>query len=137
MECQTLHGPKAPPTAPLSFFSLPVRAGEAAPGTLLPQNGPLRDQPERQDRPLGAHNRIRLDTLFDRNIGARYRPTPNSPDATLAAPDRTRATAVRNSSWDVDVIKRISRDALGNKEATFRGDEKERNVLWTSLVKSL
>ena len=87
--------------------------------------------------PLGAHNRIRRCTLFGRNVGARYRPTPNSLGATLAAVDRTRATTVRNSSWDVDVIKRISRDALGNKEATFRGDEKERNVLWTSLVKAL
>ncbi|KAK3288201.1 hypothetical protein CYMTET_4316 [Cymbomonas tetramitiformis] len=67
----------------------------------------------------------------------RYRPTPASPAATLTAPERTRAVAVQNSSWDVDLIKRTSRDALGAKEASFRGDESDRNVLWTSLVTSL
>ncbi|KAK3240841.1 hypothetical protein CYMTET_49350 [Cymbomonas tetramitiformis] len=55
----------------------------------------------------------------------------------LEAQDRTRATALQNLSRGVDVIKRISRDALGSKEMTFRGDENDRNVLWTSLVKSL
>ncbi|KAK3235780.1 hypothetical protein CYMTET_54044 [Cymbomonas tetramitiformis] len=67
----------------------------------------------------------------------RYRPTPASPAATLTAPERTRAVAVQNSSWDVDLIKRTSRDALGSKDASFRGDESDRNVLWTSLVTSL
>ncbi|KAK3234797.1 hypothetical protein CYMTET_54961 [Cymbomonas tetramitiformis] len=67
----------------------------------------------------------------------RYRPTPASPAATLTAPERTRAVAVQNSSWDVDLIKRTSRDALGTKDASFRGDESDRNVLWTSLVTSL
>ncbi|KAK3272144.1 hypothetical protein CYMTET_19544 [Cymbomonas tetramitiformis] len=88
--------------------------------------------------PLGAHNNcIRLDTIFSRDVGSRYRPTPNSPDVTLAATDRTRATAIQNSTWDVDIIKRISRDALGSKDETFRGDESNRNTLWTSIVKSL
>ncbi|KAK3238320.1 hypothetical protein CYMTET_51658 [Cymbomonas tetramitiformis] len=67
----------------------------------------------------------------------RYRPTPASPAANLTAPKRTRAVAVQNSSWDVDLIKRTSRDALGSKDAAFRGDESDRNVLWTSLVTSL
>ncbi|KAK3249611.1 hypothetical protein CYMTET_40966 [Cymbomonas tetramitiformis] len=67
----------------------------------------------------------------------RYRPTPASPAANLTAPEWTRAVAVQNSSWDVDLIKRTSRDALGSKEASFRGDESDRNVLWTSLVTSL
>ncbi|KAK3249821.1 hypothetical protein CYMTET_40771 [Cymbomonas tetramitiformis] len=87
--------------------------------------------------PLGANNRIRLDTIFSRDVGSRYRPTPNSPRVTLTAPDRTRAAAVQNSTWDVDIIKRISRDALGSKEDTFHGDEVRRNTLWTSIVKSL
>ncbi|KAK3287626.1 hypothetical protein CYMTET_4870 [Cymbomonas tetramitiformis] len=67
----------------------------------------------------------------------RYRPTPASPATALTAPERTRAVAVQNSSWDVDLIKRASRDALGTKDASFRGDESDRNVLWTSLVTSL
>ncbi|KAK3243162.1 hypothetical protein CYMTET_47166 [Cymbomonas tetramitiformis] len=87
--------------------------------------------------PLGANNRIRLDTIFSRDVGSRYRPTPNSPGVTLTAPDRTRVAAVQNSTWDVDIIKRISRDALGSKEDTFHGDEVRRNTLWTSIVKSL
>ncbi|KAK3284353.1 hypothetical protein CYMTET_7999 [Cymbomonas tetramitiformis] len=87
--------------------------------------------------PLGANNRIRLDTFFSRDVGSRYRPTPNSPAVNLTAPDRTRAAAVQNSTWDVDIIKRISRDALGSKEDTFHGDEVRRNTLWTAIVKSL
>ncbi|KAK3242826.1 hypothetical protein CYMTET_47497 [Cymbomonas tetramitiformis] len=87
--------------------------------------------------PLGANNRIRLDTIFSRDVGSRYRPTPDSPGVALTAADRTRATAIQNSTWDVDVIKRISRDALGSKDETFRGDESNRNTLWTSIVKSL
>ncbi|KAK3249497.1 hypothetical protein CYMTET_41050 [Cymbomonas tetramitiformis] len=87
--------------------------------------------------PLGANNRIRLDTIFSRDVGSRYRPTPDSPGVALTAADRTRATAIQNSTWDVDIIKRISRDALGSKDETFRGDESNRNTLWTSIVKSL
>ncbi|KAK3235093.1 hypothetical protein CYMTET_54684 [Cymbomonas tetramitiformis] len=67
----------------------------------------------------------------------RYRPTPASPAAALTAPERTRSVAVQNSSWDVDLIKRAYRCALGTKDASFRGDESDRNVLWTSLVTSL
>ncbi|KAK3287315.1 hypothetical protein CYMTET_5162 [Cymbomonas tetramitiformis] len=64
-------------------------------------------------------------------------PTPNSPGTALTAPDRTSATAVLNSSWDIGIIKRVSRDALGSKDVTFQCNEKDRNVLWTSTVKSL
>ncbi|KAK3242917.1 hypothetical protein CYMTET_47417 [Cymbomonas tetramitiformis] len=46
-------------------------------------------------------------------------------------------TGEQNSSWDIDLIKRISRDALGSKDATFKGDEPTRKMLWTSLVTSL
>ncbi|KAK3266131.1 hypothetical protein CYMTET_25234 [Cymbomonas tetramitiformis] len=67
----------------------------------------------------------------------RYRPTPASLAAALSAPERTRSVAVQDSSWDVDLIKRVSRDALGAKDAAFKGDESDRNVLWTSLVTSL
>ena len=42
------------PTAPLSFFSLLVRAREAAPGTLLAKNAPFAAAPEQQNRPSGA-----------------------------------------------------------------------------------
>ncbi|KAK3235720.1 hypothetical protein CYMTET_54096 [Cymbomonas tetramitiformis] len=86
--------------------------------------------------PLGPNNRIPLDTICSRDVGKQYKPTLRSPGAALTAPDRNRATVVLNSSWDVELIKRISRGALGTKDSTFRGDdEKERNVLWTSLVK--
>ncbi|KAK3267842.1 hypothetical protein CYMTET_23627 [Cymbomonas tetramitiformis] len=44
---------------------------------------------------------------------------------------------MQNSSWDVGLVKRVSRDALGTKDSTFKGDEHDRNVLWTSLVTSL
>ncbi|KAK3256261.1 hypothetical protein CYMTET_34594 [Cymbomonas tetramitiformis] len=62
---------------------------------------------------------------------------PNSPGVALTAPDRTRANAVLSSSLGVDIIKRISRDALGSKDVTFHGNEKDRNVLWTPIVKSM
>ncbi|KAK3278134.1 hypothetical protein CYMTET_13909 [Cymbomonas tetramitiformis] len=70
-------------------------------------------------------------------FGLAAAPTPNSPGVALTAPDRTRATAGLNSSWDIDIIKRISRDALGSKDVTFHGNENNRNTLWTSIVKSL
>ncbi|KAK3262826.1 hypothetical protein CYMTET_28346 [Cymbomonas tetramitiformis] len=89
--------------------------------------------------PLGAHNRIRLETRSSPATlaGTRYRPTPLSPAAILAAADRTRATAVQNSTWDTDLVKRVAKDALGAKNATFSGSENDRNALWTSLVKSI
>ncbi|KAK3246024.1 hypothetical protein CYMTET_44428 [Cymbomonas tetramitiformis] len=47
------------------------------------------------------------------------------------------AALVVKSSWDADSIKRISRDALGSKDIAFQGNEKDRDVLWTSIAKSL
>ncbi|KAK3239447.1 hypothetical protein CYMTET_50631 [Cymbomonas tetramitiformis] len=87
--------------------------------------------------PHGANARIRLDTFFSRDVGARYRPTPTTPSAVLATGDRTRANGVlRHSTWD-DVVKRVSKDSTGTKDSTFSGSEKNRNVLWTSILKTV
>ncbi|KAK3235950.1 hypothetical protein CYMTET_53887 [Cymbomonas tetramitiformis] len=85
--------------------------------------------------PSGA--RMRLDSIFSRNVGARYRATPQSPVAALAAADRTRSNAVLQSLWDTDVVKRVAKDTLGNKSSSFSGSEPHRQVLWDSLVNSL
>ncbi|KAK3242855.1 hypothetical protein CYMTET_47473 [Cymbomonas tetramitiformis] len=80
---------------------------------------------------------MRLDSIFARNVGARYRSTPQSVHAALAATDKTRGNAVLQSSWDVDVVKRVARDTLGNKESSFSGSEPHRQLLWDSLVTGL
>ncbi|KAK3243139.1 hypothetical protein CYMTET_47196 [Cymbomonas tetramitiformis] len=87
--------------------------------------------------PMGAQAHLRLDSIFARNVGARYRATPPSPAAVLTAADRTRATGVLQSTWDADVVKRVAKDTLGNKASSFSGSEPHRRVLWDSLVSSL
>ncbi|KAK3275266.1 hypothetical protein CYMTET_16594 [Cymbomonas tetramitiformis] len=80
---------------------------------------------------------MRLDSIFARNVGARYRSTPQSAHATLAATDKTRGNAVLQSSWDDDVVKRVAKDTLGNKASSFSGSEPHRQLLWDSLVTAL
>ncbi|KAK3267016.1 hypothetical protein CYMTET_24397 [Cymbomonas tetramitiformis] len=58
---------------------------------------------------------MRLDSIFARNVGARYKSTPQSAKVALAAADRTRGNAVLQSSWDTDVVKRVAKDTLGTK----------------------
>ncbi|KAK3287016.1 hypothetical protein CYMTET_5454 [Cymbomonas tetramitiformis] len=81
--------------------------------------------------------RMRLDSIFARNVGARYRSTPQSAHVTLAAADRTRGNAVLQSSWDIDIVKRIAKGTLGNKASSFAGSEPHRQLLWDSLVTAL
>ncbi|KAK3284938.1 hypothetical protein CYMTET_7435 [Cymbomonas tetramitiformis] len=80
---------------------------------------------------------MRLDNIFSRNVGARHRITPQSPAVALAAADARRATAVLESTWDVDVVKRVAEDTLGNKSSSFSGSEPHRRVLWDFLITSL
>ncbi|KAK3239496.1 hypothetical protein CYMTET_50587 [Cymbomonas tetramitiformis] len=81
---------------------------------------------------------MRLDSIFARNVGARYRATPQSAHVALAAADRARGNAVLQSSWDIDVVKRIAKDTLGNKASSFAGSEPHRQqLLWDSLVTAL
>ncbi|KAK3289327.1 hypothetical protein CYMTET_3226 [Cymbomonas tetramitiformis] len=87
--------------------------------------------------PAAAHARMRLDSIFARNAGARYRATPPSPPVQLTAADRTRANSTAQSTWDSDVVKRVSKDTLGNKHSTFSGSESHRRVLWDSLYAGL
>ncbi|KAK3246871.1 hypothetical protein CYMTET_43611 [Cymbomonas tetramitiformis] len=87
--------------------------------------------------PVGATARMRLDNIFSRNVGARYRITPQSPFVALAAADERRATVVLQSTWDVDVVKRVAKDTLGNKASSFSGSEPHRRVLWDSFLTSL
>ncbi|KAK3238547.1 hypothetical protein CYMTET_51449 [Cymbomonas tetramitiformis] len=47
------------------------------------------------------------------------------------------ATLCVQSSWDVDVVKRVARDTLGNKESSFSGSEPHHQLLWDSLVTGL
>ncbi|KAK3275504.1 hypothetical protein CYMTET_16367 [Cymbomonas tetramitiformis] len=80
---------------------------------------------------------MRLDSIFARNAGARYRATPPSPSVQLTAADRTRAYTTAQSTWDSDVVKRVSKDTLGNKASTCSGSEPHRRVLWDSLFVGL
>ncbi|KAK3276335.1 hypothetical protein CYMTET_15583 [Cymbomonas tetramitiformis] len=80
---------------------------------------------------------MRLDSIFARNVGARYRSTPQSAHVALAAADKTRGNAVLQSSWDIDVVKRVAKDTLGNKAFSFSGSEPHRQLLWDSLVTAL
>ncbi|KAK3252665.1 hypothetical protein CYMTET_38046 [Cymbomonas tetramitiformis] len=84
---------------------------------------------------MGA--RMRLDSIFARNVGARYKSTPQSAHVALAAADKTRGNAVLQSSWDVDVVKRVAKDTLGTKASSFSGSEPHRQLLWDSLVTAL
>ncbi|KAK3263203.1 hypothetical protein CYMTET_27976 [Cymbomonas tetramitiformis] len=87
--------------------------------------------------PPAANTRLRLDSIFARNVGARYRASPPTPSVNLTGADRTRASAVSQSTWDADVVKRVAKDTLGNKSASFSGSEPHRRVLWDSLFASL
>ena len=87
--------------------------------------------------PPAANARLRLDSIFARNVGARYRASPPTPSVNLAGADRTRASAVSQSTWDADVVKRVAKDTLGNKAASFSGSEPHRRVLWDSLFAGL
>ncbi|KAK3232576.1 hypothetical protein CYMTET_57080 [Cymbomonas tetramitiformis] len=80
---------------------------------------------------------MRLDSIFARNVGARYKSTPQSAKVVLAAADRTRGNAVLQSSWDTDVVKRVAKDTLGTKASSFSGNEPHRQLLWDSLVTAL
>ncbi|KAK3248595.1 hypothetical protein CYMTET_41936 [Cymbomonas tetramitiformis] len=86
---------------------------------------------------VGAQAQLRLDSIFSRNVGARYRATTPSPAVVLSAADRTRATGVLQSTWDADVVKRVAKDTLGNKSSSFSGSEPHKRVLWDSLVFAL
>eukprot|EP00854_Cymbomonas_tetramitiformis_P014242 gene14242-16846_t len=66
--------------------------------------------------PMGATSRLGLDNIFSRNVGARYRATPQSPAVVLVSVDEKRALAVLQSTWDVDIVKHVAKDTLGNKE---------------------
>ncbi|KAK3232720.1 hypothetical protein CYMTET_56938 [Cymbomonas tetramitiformis] len=77
------------------------------------------------------------DEWEDRNVGARYKSTPQSAKVVLAAADRTRGNAVLQSSWDTDVVKRVAKDTLGTKASSFSGSEPHRQLLWDSLVTAL
>ncbi|KAK3244042.1 hypothetical protein CYMTET_46332 [Cymbomonas tetramitiformis] len=50
---------------------------------------------------------------------------------------RTRGNAVLQSSWDIDVVKRVAKDTLGTKASSFSGSEPHRQLLWDSLVTAL
>ncbi|KAK3283584.1 hypothetical protein CYMTET_8731 [Cymbomonas tetramitiformis] len=80
---------------------------------------------------------MRLDSVFARNVGARYRATPQSPHVALATADKTRGNAVLQSSLDIDVVKRVAKGTLGNKTSSFSGNEPHRQLLWDSLVAAL
>ncbi|KAK3250591.1 hypothetical protein CYMTET_40035 [Cymbomonas tetramitiformis] len=80
---------------------------------------------------------MRLDSIFARNVGARYKSTPQSAKVALAAADGTRGNAVLQSSWDTDVVKRVAKDTLGTKASSFSGSEPHRQLLWDSLVTAL
>ncbi|KAK3272901.1 hypothetical protein CYMTET_18828 [Cymbomonas tetramitiformis] len=80
---------------------------------------------------------MRLDSIFARNVGARYKSTPQSAHVALAAADKTRGNAVLQSSWDIDVVKRVAKDTLGTKASSFSGSEPHRQLLWDSLVTAL
>ncbi|KAK3258487.1 hypothetical protein CYMTET_32464 [Cymbomonas tetramitiformis] len=80
---------------------------------------------------------MRLDSIFARNVGARYKSTPQSAHVALAAADKTRGNAVLQSSWDTDVVKRVAKDTLGTKASSFSGSEPHRQLLWDSLVTAL
>ncbi|KAK3270395.1 hypothetical protein CYMTET_21205 [Cymbomonas tetramitiformis] len=71
--------------------------------------------------PMGATSRLGLDNIFSRNVGARYRATPQSPAVVLVSVDEKRALAVLQSTWDVDIVKHVAKDTLGNKVSSFSG----------------
>ncbi|KAK3283452.1 hypothetical protein CYMTET_8849 [Cymbomonas tetramitiformis] len=45
--------------------------------------------------------------------------------------------AEKQSSWDIDVVKRVAKDTLGTKASSFSGSEPHRQLLWDSLVTAL
>ncbi|KAK3281753.1 hypothetical protein CYMTET_10486 [Cymbomonas tetramitiformis] len=88
--------------------------------------------------PMGATSRLRLDDIFSRNVGARYRATPQPPAVVLASADEKRAMAVLQLTWDVDILKRVANGTLGEKASSFSGSEQPRcQNLWDSLITSL
>ncbi|KAK3279395.1 hypothetical protein CYMTET_12719 [Cymbomonas tetramitiformis] len=51
--------------------------------------------------------------------------------------DERRATVVLQLTRDIDVVKRVAKDTLGNKASSFSGSvEPHRRVLWDSLISS-
>ncbi|KAK3268260.1 hypothetical protein CYMTET_23221 [Cymbomonas tetramitiformis] len=82
--------------------------------------------------------RIRLDSIFQRDEGVRFRPTPRSPSMVLTAPKRKEAVDRRASPWDMGVVKRVTKSSIGDKSKTFSGNEPRRlELLWDSIYESL
>ncbi|KAK3283597.1 hypothetical protein CYMTET_8685 [Cymbomonas tetramitiformis] len=45
--------------------------------------------------------------------------------------------ALQNSIWDIDVVKRVAKDVMGDKASTFSATENDENACWYEIVTGL